>query len=504
MKKLLLIGLLSLLLLSFVSASTWNSTLNENLQSYWKFNEASGSAIDSVGIHNLTSGGTVVRNVTGLIGGAVNFSSTGFFNGTMDFNTSDGFTLSMWAKESLVSAGASNILFGTNDASANVVLQMEQQGDGSQNHFIAYVGDGNYLVNFNQVIGNDVFSTWQHFVLTCQEDTFCNLYYNGNLINTDTQNPFSLRNIDDPIFYIGKQAGGNPKYFDGLLDEVGYWNRSMDITEVQQLYNGGSGITFQPLAVPDTEYPIFSNFYSNNGTLTGNGTAYFNATIINTNGTVVLEIGGTNVTALQNGNNYNASIFLTNGTYSYKWKAYGNGTSNNFNQTADFVYTVNNPDAIYPIFSNVEDNSYTMNGSGTGLFNVTVINTNGTVQLNFNGINYSSSALGNIYYVNLSLNNGTYIYYWSAYGNGTSKNYNETVDYLYVLNNTEEITPPTPTPVTTDAIYDTMNSSGAGFGIFLIYLSKALPLLLIGLAFVVMIVLIGKHLLKPLELAVSP
>jgi hypothetical protein len=77
----------------------------------------------------------------------------------------------------------------------------------------------------------------------------------------------------------------------------------------------------------DTTYPQFSSYSDNNATLYGSGLGLFNVSIVNTNGTVLLEINGTNRTAtLISGNIYTANYsFGTNGTYNYKWHSWGNG-----------------------------------------------------------------------------------------------------------------------------------------------------------------------------------
>ena len=59
---------------------------------------------------------------------------------------------------------------------------------------------------------------------------------------------------------------------------------------------------------PDDEYPQFSTYQDNNGTLTGTGTGEFNITMTSTNTTVLLEINGVNVTA---GSETTAETLLT-------------------------------------------------------------------------------------------------------------------------------------------------------------------------------------------------
>ena len=91
----------------------------------------------------------------------------------------------------------------------------------------------------------------------------------------------------------------------------------------------------------DTIYPVFFNYADNNGTMNGTGIARFNVTINNTNGTVLFEISGANYTANNiSANIWNYSLELTNGTYSYRWHAFGNGTLNNLNTSNQRNYTL--------------------------------------------------------------------------------------------------------------------------------------------------------------------
>jgi len=58
-----------------------------------------------------------------------------------------------------------------------------------------------------------------------------------------------------------------------------------------------------------------------------------------------LNINNSKYLATNISNVYNVSIFLLNGSYSYNWSAYGNGTSNLINYSINRVYTVNNTPA---------------------------------------------------------------------------------------------------------------------------------------------------------------
>ncbi|MDD5151835.1 MAG: LamG domain-containing protein, partial [Flavobacterium sp.] len=100
----------------------------------------------------------------------------------------------------------------------------------------------------------------------------------------------------------------------------------------------------------DLIYPTFSNYWDNNASLVGEGLAEFNVSVLNTNGSVYLNINGSSFAASNlTANMFNVSVYLINGTYSYNWSAYGNGTSHNLNYSNTRNYFVNNsPDTTSP------------------------------------------------------------------------------------------------------------------------------------------------------------
>ena len=221
----------------------------------------------------------------------------------------------------------------------------------------------------------------------------------------------------------------------------------------------------------DTIYPTFSDYWDNNATVVSSGIGLFNVTLTDTNGTVILNINNTNYTATNiTSSIYNISVNLTAGTYTYYWFSYGNGTLNNYNSSILRYYTVNESipvDTIYPTFSDYYDNNASLADNGTGLFNVTVFNTNGTVWLEINNINITATNITeNIYNVSYYFtSNGIYEYIWHAYGNGTSNNENNSEIRYYVVNTSADITPPIITIISPENI--TYNTTVTGFNVTL-------------------------------------
>ncbi len=198
----------------------------------------------------------------------------------------------------------------------------------------------------------------------------------------------------------------------------------------------------------DTTYSIFSNHSNNNASIVSGGLALFNATIKNTNGTVYLTINkanyfATNLTA----NVYNVSLLgLTNGTYLYNWKSYGNGTYENLNTSNNKYYTITrdtdndgSPDSLDPLLYN-ETNVTT---SGVTNLNITVAGnlTNGSFTESQEVLFHDGSTLmvnftHNFTESNLDLSNITIIkdanYIIINLSNQLQTNYNKTI---YIADN---------------------------------------------------------------------
>jgi hypothetical protein len=92
-------------------------------------------------------------------------------------------------------------------------------------------------------------------------------------------------------------------------------------------------------------------------------------------------------------------------------------------------------DEIYPLFDNYLDNNGSLTLSGRGIFNITILNTNGTVLFEIDNTNISATNIeGDIYNASYEFTiNGTYGYKWWSYGNGLHNNINNSLTREYVV-----------------------------------------------------------------------
>jgi len=189
----------------------------------------------------------------------------------------------------------------------------------------------------------------------------------------------------------------------------------------------------------------------------------FNASVTDDNGLVNCSLWhnatGTwhlnqseDVTGTANSTSFNLN--LSNVTFIWNIECYDNASQNGWgdsNRTVILNWT-SVPDMTYPLFSdyNGTANNTVFSPGASYEFNATVLNTNGTAGIEFNGVNYTASNSSNVFAVTIGdLPAGIYDYYWWAYGNGTDNNFNSSEAFSYtVAQNTTSLTLSGTTPIT--------------------------------------------------------
>lgn len=190
--------------------------------------------------------------------------------------------------------------------------------------------------------------------------------------------------------------------YDGALDELITYNRSLSEIEIISLYNLGlSHIDWTDWQTESIMHDGVANHTSNASFL------QFRANF-NTNDTFV-------------------SPYILN----YSVERVPQGT------------VIPASDDEYPIFSDYWDNNATQNSGEDAFFNVSVSSTNGTVFLEFNEEVYQASNTSTIFNVTMSMPEaaGVYSYYWGSWGNGTAENYNTSGTRFYTVLNVDAVNP---------------------------------------------------------------
>ena len=343
------------------------------------------------------------------------WNSSGKYNGAFEFG----------GNKSYIKISNSQFKFGSNPFSVSFWFNANEFGNGNTKKLISCTESGGWSVGFESSYLQFVFhngsymrtfypesslttNEW-YYVTGIWNTTNILLYVDGILVDTNSTTGSLTSHATAPLC-IGSEATStgcefSTWYFNGSIDVVRIWNRTLSTAEIYQQYA--------------------SNLNK------------FNLTQWN----------------LYVTQSKNATAGLDYGTYNYQ--IFATDDSGNLNSTEQRIITAG---AIYPIFSNYSDNNASLTGSGIGLFNVTVLNTNGTVWLRINNTNYTASNLtSNIYNVSVNLTSGIYNYTWYSYGNGSTNLLNNSETKYYTVNATS-VTP------TTETIAESPKSSSGGGG----------------------------------------
>ncbi len=296
--------------------ATWTSSLNVGLKAYYEMSNATET---TSGFANIT-GGTMSYAPTGIIGKSANYSLSNtdyvgdnsfaeleFFNNANDNITS----LNFWVKvESLTNSIQPSFLNKYNGGGTGWLLAQGYTDASTLDLGYFSASETDWITAPNTLKTN----AWTMITIVANK-TGINLYINGTFIESKGRRYVSLIATTNNM-KIGKYGAEVSK---GLIDEMGWWNRTLSTSEVSDLYNGGAGITYvvteasTPLSITTT---LISPANNTNYSITS-ATFSANATAVNgnvTNMTLYIWNGGqtTNVTTGFSGT-FNSTSWIQSG-----------------------------------------------------------------------------------------------------------------------------------------------------------------------------------------------
>lgn len=237
------------------------SSLLTGLVSYWKLDEASGVHYDAVGDNDLTPVGTVTAETGKISNGAqmlvadTSYLTCAAPTGMPADNSS--FTIAFWSK-----------MFSVPPAVPRTYLQVVAYeyainvGGEYYSYGVELKAAPNFEMawavfnGFDEKITHAAFTppppeTWLFFVAWHDADQDqigieCN---NSGDLNLEAYSDGYLAPEPSVPFAIGARQRTNSMYYDGILDEIGIWNRVLTADERAALYNDGDGVTYPFLGV---------------------------------------------------------------------------------------------------------------------------------------------------------------------------------------------------------------------------------------------------------------
>ncbi len=223
--------------------------LKDNLVSYWKLDESSGNAADSVGSNTLINTNTVTYSA-GLINNGANFSSSNtnkMLNvATAIVSAGGDMTMNVWVKLLAEKAidGSQWTFISMDTGTLGEQYGVTYDDSAGSRRLSGYVYDGVAVQRISENINLGT-SNW-HMMTLSRSGTTLTFYDNAVSVGTYT----IVRSLTAPSNFSLAAADGNSNYASSLEDECGVWSRALSGAEITSLYNGGLGV----------QYPFFISF----------------------------------------------------------------------------------------------------------------------------------------------------------------------------------------------------------------------------------------------------
>lgn len=433
--------------------------LDSSIISYYSLDETTGEVGDATGgFYNGTSN-NVTRGVTGKIDKGYNFTDTSptssFVNlsenniGVRLSNTT--FTINFWFKpwrtmDSTTSADVFFDLIGTADRP-----RTNLDYDWTRNGALYFqVRDDKVVVHSVSSVRTYSAEVWK-MITVKYNNTHLFLYENATLINKTANSLASGFSFSGKQIFLGWESAKTSGYgVDAIMDEFGFWNRSLNSTEISDLYNSGNGIEYGQipgievtLNSPLNNSKFLTRYVSYNTTLTPKVSNLTNATlkVWYINGTLWKNVLNNSLS----GSSAKPVFFNTSNTpmHEMKWNVYG------CSHGATAVYCKwGATNRTYIIGSNVTSFTYSPSTYETKQenysMNISVIQNYAISGANFNfaGTTYTATidhTAGNNYTLSKSLDiptsvgNKSISFNWTLNSSAvqSSDDYNQTVKTLF-------------------------------------------------------------------------
>lgn len=407
---------------NIVSAVTFNNLF------YYDFNENSGTKVN-----NIVSSGSIDLNssgnwTTGFLG-ASSMGGNGLNqhaqNTSAQLGLGANFSVTFWFNRNIITDQGTGLIGYLTESDKGWALS----GSSNVGKIQLAISNDSTLVSALTTTINQVANRWYFGAMT-YNGTGVKIYINA----TEEANATILeRSLVRANFTIGRYptgvAAGN--FFNGSIDEVGIWNRTLTQQDINDLYNSGVGLPFSSTVIntisvvlnsPANNTNIINGSTIFNSTFTSNNLNITNATILiyYLNGSLFNSTVNTTVNNNQNYTIFNISNFVIPNIY--LWNVYACGINNSgyvncntssTNRTLTFSY-VKNSETFNSITTSLASEKFYLNITTlSGLSSITAIlsynNTNYTTTKTSSGNNYSFSRQITIPNVNTQTNKN---FYW--------------------------------------------------------------------------------------------
>ncbi len=221
-------------------------TYNWNGTNYTMYNDSMILMMNFDNVSALGENNTYVVDLSGnddngTVNGAT-WNNSGKYSGTYDFDgtSSDYITISDSPRVRLVDNFTIGVwVYSNNPSNSGRIYNKESSTNGLSN-YILDIANNKIRFQFNDLtpithlgVANITSQTWYHIMITYSSNTLTS-YLNGTLDNVSTHSG-TIGTSSNP-FYIGRFDDQFNQNFNGSIDELRIWNRTLSAAEVYQQY----------------------------------------------------------------------------------------------------------------------------------------------------------------------------------------------------------------------------------------------------------------------------
>lgn len=252
--------------------------LIDNIVAYWKLDESSGNASDSVSSYTLTNNGTTPY-ASAKINNGIDFGTTNTIkwlsnaNAIADTSTSNAYSISFWVNiRTAPSSGQEQVLFDLQKSVGRQHQLRYVNASGTLKlRFLNYDGSATDVFDTTQTL---TVGTWYHIVVTKTANSVA-MYLNNTSFSSHTLTKTgSSAGVNVTSF--GRHGSASFGYATAYMDEIGMWSRVVTSDEITALYNSGSGVQYpfgevflieETLALTETSTNLRARLFSTAETL---------------------------------------------------------------------------------------------------------------------------------------------------------------------------------------------------------------------------------------------
>ena len=216
--------------------------LTDNLLSFYECEEASGNLVDVHAANDWTDNATV-GTAAGKLGNARDFESLNseyFSSSSNDFEFAGNFGIMCWLKvesfdslQAIVSRGYDGSvtpwMFAFRNSGATIELR---RYDGAS--------DAGAIWTISGVDFTDGF----HHVAATRSGTTWTIWVDGTQRDSQTASLTTESGTVESTIGAQNVNGTVGRFFDGIIDELGFWSRAIVQDDVDDHYNGGAGVAY--------------------------------------------------------------------------------------------------------------------------------------------------------------------------------------------------------------------------------------------------------------------